>query len=239
MSELSIAVCEDNKNEQINLLKILEKTDYEYKIDIFSSGEEFLNSFYACKYDLIFMDIYMSGMTGVDTVAKIRSIDKHVPIAFITTSLEHTMDGYIYHVNRYLPKPLKEDDVFEVLSLAIYEKKNLPSLHLKSGYSEYEIPYIRIRYIEQSGHNMLLHLTGGREVNINYKISDVLNKLPAPPFLQCHKSYIVNLTHVKFVNKDLLMIEMSEGGTVYVRRNSMKDVEEQYKKYMFESTRNI
>ena len=63
--------------------------------------------------------------------------------------------------------------------------------------------------------------------------------LPLPPFIKCHKSYIVNLIHVNFLNKDLLLFEMSEGGSVYIRRNSLKEIEDSYKKYMFECTRNI
>ena len=239
MEILNVGICEDDKTEQKVLLKLLEKSEYNINTELFENGNDMVNSYYPCKYDLILMDIYMPVMNGIEAVSKIREKDKHVPIAFITTSLDHAMDGYIHHVNRYLTKPFIESDIKEVLSLAAYEKKNLPSLRIRSGYSELDIPYMQIRYIEQRGHSMVLHLTGGRDEEINYKLSDIESLLPLPPFIKCHKSYIVNLIHVNFLNKDLLLFDMSEGGSVYIRRNSLKEIEDSYKKYMFECTRSI
>ena len=57
-----------------------------YKLDCFASGEDFLNHFTAHSYDIIFMDIFMGGMDGVETAEQIRKSDSHVILIFLTSS---------------------------------------------------------------------------------------------------------------------------------------------------------
>ncbi|MEG1577977.1 MAG: response regulator, partial [Oscillospiraceae bacterium] len=86
MEDLQIAVCEDLLEEQQRLLTMIEKSGIPASCTTFESGEAFLQDYRAGKYDLIFMDIYMAGITGIETVTAIREIDEAVPIAFVTTS---------------------------------------------------------------------------------------------------------------------------------------------------------
>lgn len=75
-------------------------------IDEYTSGEELLRQFSAGRYDLIFLDIYMGGMSGVETAKRIRALDKNVMLVFVTTSNEFASESYAVKANFYLLKPV-------------------------------------------------------------------------------------------------------------------------------------
>lgn len=81
----------------------------------FSSGEEFLGAFTAGKYDLIFLDIYMDGITGMETAKRIRRADHGCRIIFITTSPEFAVESYDVSASFYLLKPIEKNGVFAAL----------------------------------------------------------------------------------------------------------------------------
>ena len=116
---LRVAICDDEPAQRRQLQFLIEKQWPGTTVDSFSSGEDFINDFRPGVYDLIFMDILMPGMGGIDATSKIRSIDLSVPIVFATSSEDHAMEGYKNRVIRYLMKPFNPTEVGEVLELAL------------------------------------------------------------------------------------------------------------------------
>ncbi|MEG1269653.1 MAG: response regulator, partial [Oscillospiraceae bacterium] len=104
----------------------IEKSGIPASCTTFESGEAFLQDYRAEKYDLIFMDIYMARITEIETVTAIREIDGAVPIAFVTTSTDHTLKSYRLEALKYIEKPVKKKAVQELLSLAQLKKENTP-----------------------------------------------------------------------------------------------------------------
>ncbi len=81
-------------------------------LDRFSSGEDFLGAFTPGKYDLIFLDIYMDGITGMETAKRIRQTDHDCRIIFITISPEFAVESYNVNASFYLLKPIGKDGGF-------------------------------------------------------------------------------------------------------------------------------
>ncbi len=237
MEKLVIGLCEDEEAERYILLARLEGCEIPCEVHAFSDGEGLLDSFYTGRYDLLLVDIYMNGINGVETVSRIRQMDQNVPIAFLTSSLNHAMDGYRFHVDRYLVKPYEADALLEILNFAMRRRLDQPRISLMIGGKRQEIMHRSIRYIEQKGHAALLYLTDGNTYRVSAKISDLALQLPQPPFYACHKSYLVNLSHVRFLNKEMNVFEMSGGGNAYIRRGSQRDAENVYRSFMFRQTR--
>ena len=97
-------------------------------IDLFSGGEEFLADFRRGKYDLIFLDIYMEGINGIQTAAEIRRQDKSVRLIFVTTSNDFAAESYSLRADYYLLKPYVHEDIvkaMKLIDLASYEKQRI------------------------------------------------------------------------------------------------------------------
>ncbi|MCI6767966.1 LytR/AlgR family response regulator transcription factor [Porcincola intestinalis] len=237
MRGLKIAVCEDEPEEYEKLKRLLDESGREVEIDYFPEGSALLKSFYAGKYDLVLLDIYMKGMGGIETVAGIRQTDEEVPVAYLTGSEDFALEAYHYHVLRYLVKPPKKEEVEELLSMAEKMREHLPSLTIRTDGRERKVPLRQVRYIEQNNRNLNYYLTGGEELTSRGRLDEVEQSVPRPPFYRCHKSFLVNLAHVKDFDEDLNVFEMSEGGVVYVRRQSTREAVRAFRGFMFAQLR--
>lgn len=93
-------------------------------IDEYTSGEELLRQFSAGRYDLIFLDIYMGGMSGVETAKRIRTLDKNVMLVFVTTSNEFASESYAVKANFYLLKPVRAESIKQLAETVAQQLKN-------------------------------------------------------------------------------------------------------------------
>lgn len=240
MSErLTIAVCEDTKQEEEKLLSLLKKSKIQNTVTVYQSGEALLSDYEVGKYDLLLMDIYMSGMTGVQAVAKIREVDEEIPIAFITTSTEHTLESYRLSALKYIEKPFREKDIEEILSLALMKKANIPSLLVQRNKEAAKIPFSQILYLEQQNHQLAIILKNGDTLHIYDKLSDILPLLEGQSFFMPHKSYAVHLPYVCTIDKELRCFSMINGKNIPIRRESMSKAKKALESYLFDKTRGI
>lgn len=237
MDKLLIALCEDDEAERGKLEQIIADDNRPCDIESFPDGESFLTSFYPGKYDLIFLDIYMGKIGGIDVAGRVRAVDPHVPIAFVTTSTDHALDGYRLHVDRYLEKPIDPDDVSEALDLAAHRRDEAPGITIKVDRRDVAIPFKRIRYAEQRNHTVIYHLSGGQDISARGRLDSLEDIAPTPPFFRCHQSYLVNLEHVYRVNAKLNVFEMDEGDIAYIRRSSMREAKSAFTEFMLKATR--
>ena len=126
---MRIALVDDSEIERGILLSLI--TDYGcekqilFESDCFDSGDAFLSSFSSDKYDIVFMDIFMNGMSGVETASKMRQIDSHVILIFLTASADYMPDAFRVHAFHYILKPYQKDAIFACLNDA--------SLHLPAS----------------------------------------------------------------------------------------------------------
>ena len=110
---MRFALIEDQAEERKRIDDMLSEFCRERMIsfttDVFTSGEEFLAAFVPMNYDVVFMDIYMDGMTGIEAAKQMRTQDSHSFLVFLTTSPEHMGDAFSTHAFDYLLKPILQD----------------------------------------------------------------------------------------------------------------------------------
>ncbi len=239
MEHLQIAVCEDNIEEQQKLLSLIENSGIPSETTFFNSGEKLLREYKVRKFDLIFMDIYMNGMSGVEAVTAIRKIDENVPVAFTTTSTDYTLESYRLEALKYIEKPVKSKAVHELLELAQLKKENTPRLMLKIKGKDISVPFERILYAEQKAHTLFLFLEGGEVLQANEKLDNIEKQFEERNFFRCHKSYLVNFAYVKNLDKELMVFSIKEGHNVHIRRESMSKARKTFEAYLFDRTRRM
>ncbi len=225
MNRLRIAVCDDNKTEYDHIVEILNASGIAADCEYFSNGRDFLDHYFASCFDLVLLDIYMEGLSGIETAEELRRTDNTVPIAFITSSSDHAMDGYRLHIDRYLQKPLSEEPLKEICELAALRLAARPALLLKIDGKDTHLPYDSIIYIEQNGHSVCFHMISGDCPKRTGHLEDFISLLPEH-FLHCHKSYLVNLKHVIALDIELNCFTMLGGEPAHIRRSSLKDAKQ-------------
>lgn len=237
MECLYIAVCEDSITEQEQLLAILKRSEIPTEITFFTNGEDFLTVYQQGNYDLLLMDIYMNGINGVEAVTEIRKTDQTLPIAFVTTSTDHALESYRLDAIKYIEKPVNEKAILELLKFTLFKKEREPRLMLKVGGENRTLPFGRILYVEQKDHALFFYLLGGEVLRITGKLNKIEPQFEGQPFFRCHKSYLVNLSHVMELDKGFLMFVMNEGSKVYIRRESLSKAKKAYEAHLFATVR--
>ena len=117
--EIRIAVCDDLAEDRENITRLLseytDKNNLYVKIEEFSSGEAFLSSDTSV-YSLVFMDIFMSGMNGMETAKKLISRNSRVQIVFGSTSTEFAAEAFDIEALHYMVKPVRKEKLFHILA---------------------------------------------------------------------------------------------------------------------------
>ncbi len=203
----NIAICDDDKyfceREKQLVAKYMNKKGCIYRIDIFQSGNELLNSTKEItEYNIIFLDVKMDKIDGIDIAKRIREIATDTYIAFVTAFIEYSLEGYKVEAIRYL---LKDDEfldkaIFECLD-AIMQKENYKESKFTFQFQEGEIEVNLndIVYIDSNLHKLTFHMERGsrKEYTMYEKLDKIDELLPDTDFCRIHKSYLVNLSYLE------------------------------------------
>lgn len=232
---MRIAICEDNQ-EHANILNgMIQKwaETEEIKVDIhyYESAEQFL--YYWEKgepYDLIFLDIQMNRMNGMELARYIRRQDRAVFIIFTSGLLNYVFKGYEVSAFRFLRKPLQEKDVLAALKKVYYEveegKREAVIIPTEEG--SLRVFKQDIYYVEADNHYIIMHTKQG-DFRYKEKLGNVEPMFPEPTFCKCHRSYIINLRHMGRLMKD--EVEIDNGDTLPVSKARWVDLNECFFKY--------
>jgi DNA-binding LytR/AlgR family response regulator len=217
------------------LAALIDMSKISYTLDSFSSGEGLLEVFEKEKYDLIFLDVYMGDLTGVQTAERIRDIDTQVVIVFTTTSDDFTREGYRLNAYKYLLKPVVEEDVVDALELATLkrDKAQGATLAIVTDNVPVIIPLNDIVFVESSNRKSLIY-TSDKTYATTMTIDALEKLLPSPRFLRSHRSYIVNLDHVDDLEEDFIM---DNGDIAYVAVKNHRKIKHAYDDYLFSIAR--
>jgi len=236
MEQLMIAVCEDDRADRERLCGMIETGGVSVSVAVFETGEEFLSAWKTKRFDLIFMDIYLDGLSGVEAIRKVRELDEAVPVAFVTSSPDFALDSYRLNVAKYIEKPVSQKAVDEMLALALNRKSGQEKdIILLGQRNPLRVPVMQLRYVEQQ-HNLIFHLSSGT-LKRKGKLDELAPLLADYPFFRCHKSYLVNLAYVMGIDKEQRVFQMREGGSVYIRRESFRRAKREWEDWLFAEAR--
>jgi len=211
---LLLAVCDDMPVECAEIAKqiddILRHMNNDVVIHKFFNGQELLNS--KESFDIIFLDIKMPEVSGMDLAKSLREQGKESIIIFITSAKEYVFEAYEVEAFQYLVKPVQTGKLKSVLEKAVKKlqgKTNQDFLMISSDRQTRKILLSDILYIESVGRIAKIHCTKG-VMEIYGQIGVLENKLSDKYFFRCHKCYLVNLDYVGTFDKTDITLESGE-----------------------------
>lgn len=232
---LKIAICDDQEMERFvidNFLKEYFATkSYEYTVVQYSRGENLVADYEDNEggYNLLFLDILMDGMSGIEVARRIREYDVNVKIVFTTASADYILAGYDVFAFNYLIKPLEINKLKNVCDRFLKIERDIEkqSLSIRANRREVNILFNDIVYIESSNTTIYVHTKD--EVYRTYgKLGDFETQLTNENFLRCHQSYIINLNFVKECKDEFVM----EGGQIVpMRQKERKQIRSKFVEY--------
>lgn len=206
---MKIAICDDeiiciDRLRQL-LQPYMEKESLE--IDSFLSGEEFLyNSYGIEQYDIIFLDIEMFDVSGLDVAERLRSKGSNAIIIFITSYINYVSDTFRLGAFQFLVKPIEEKIFKYDFERALRSYKSTHSIYkIRWKESSYVVENGDIYYIE--GYNRHLYVyTFDKGYECIGKLPEEEKKLKPYNFVRCHQGYIVNMCKIKEINKTSIIL---------------------------------
>lgn len=195
-----IAICDDEKHMSGHIKTMVSdffrKKNREISCRTFSSGEELLK--YDGQIDILFLDIQMKGMDGMETARRLRENKFRGCLIFITVLKEMVFQSFEVQAYDYLVKPVDEKLFEKTMErcLASIQNASEDSLLVQKGYEGRIIRKDEIVFCEIIDRKIYLNLASGEILDYYERIEKLETKL-GEHFFRCHRSYLINLRHLK------------------------------------------
>lgn len=240
---MRIAVVEDLDNDFNVIEKFITEWAGEHQIPLvpapmrFTCGEEFLASFSAGKFDLIFLDIYMADMNDMETARWIRKSDASCQVIFTTTSTDFAVQSYEVGASGYLVKPYTKDRFIQTMNRCRVESlEHTQSIMVPGAGGKVRLFLHQITYTEYQRRYALVHLQNGDSIKIMMRDADFSDLLlEYPYFCSCIRGILVNFEFVASLSGS--SFRLTDGTSVPISRSKYEEVKEQFFSFSFARTR--
>lgn len=214
MRSIQVAICDDEEFFRDELETFISVFGNEYHTDVitetYSNPENLIKvlSDKTKKYDILFLDVEMPQMNGMELAQTIRKIDSDVVICFVTSFLEYALAAYKVDAIDYVVKPIQYSDVkhtMEKAKIQIYYKWDVTEaekryIQIKTAREESTIEIDKIIYIEKRRNQSVFHMIDEEYVCYD-TLGNIYEKLDRTKFVYTHQGYIANFQQVKEVKK--------------------------------------
>lgn len=221
---LKIAAVEDQKLAAEQLHSFLDRFSQErgerFEVALFEDAIGFLDR-YRPVYGLVFMDIGLPFMNGMEAARRLRELDSQIVLIFVTNMAQFAVKGYEVNALDYIVKPVKYSDFERKLARVVSRKKSTGDAIVVTQQSGIRrVLLSEIRCIEVQGHKLLFHMEDG-VLPGSGTLLETEEKLKSKGFLRCNKCYLVNTLHIATVEGYTLV--MSGGDELQISRPRKKN----------------
>ena len=226
---MNIAVVDDEKVIMEQLSGLVRKQMPDCYLESYATGEGLLEA--VKRFDIVFLDIQMDGMDGIETARSLRKKQDDIVLIFVTGNREYVFDALDLYAFHYLLKPVDEDKFREVLERAageVAKKKEKRGLFIKKR--NLMLDQADILYIESRAKKVEIHTDGSKDIIEIYATMEELEGQLGEDFYRCHRAYIVNMTHITEYDNDSITI--TNGDKIYLTKKKYGDFVKAYMWYL-------
>lgn len=213
---MRIVICEDNVTQREEIRKMLGRIIFEDEdsdIRCFEDGEELIKAMESepeFRADIVFMDVKMPKLDGIQTTKILRKKKKDIAVVFLTAHSEYVFQGYEVHAYDYILKPASESKLRKVIFRFMEEQRSESHRYLlvKKRGGKRKIPVEQVSYFVSDKRKITAVLEDTLEhVDFYMTMKELESNLQEMPFLRCHQSYLVNVRRIADWNKNSLLTE--------------------------------
>lgn len=240
---MKLAVVDDEKEYTDKIIRYCGEFGAEKKFRLepagFESGSDFLKNFEKEHYSIVFMDIYLEGLNGIEVSRRLRTRDSGCLLIFLTSSADFMADAFSCHAFEYITKPFTKERVFQVLgdALKILSPKR-SYIQIVNGRSPVPVALSDILSVVSDGHYLEISLTDGTMLRSRMTAAEFLGLADHDPrFLSVNRGIILNADHISKIEN--LCCTLVNGSKFPIRVRNSLQVAHALQEYNFEKLRSM
>ena len=230
---MKIAVCDDSAVDRGIAVELLndyaDNNSLHFDISNYETGESLIyDTQEGICFDVVFLDVYMDGILGIDTAHKLRENNFEGDIVFLTSTSEFAVESYDVDAAGYLMKPHSKAKLSAVMDKILYNyhTKTYP-VRIRSNIIN--IPVNEILFAESCNTKCVIHRKGNKKYTVYKKLNEIESELSDRRFLRCHQSYLVNMDYIEKADKDFTL---TSGDIIGIRQRDLKSIRRSYLDYI-------
>lgn len=231
---MRIAICDDEIRDLETMVALLAayqaKTGANLMVGSFTSGDALLETLEkGARFDVLFLDILMPGISGIDTARELHRLGAIGELVFLTISPDFALDAFSVKAKDYLIKPISEERLFALMDELSSRLDENEMIVLRSKNGLRRLLPDRIEYCESIGHTLFWHLRSGAVIESNGTMQSAEELLmPSGQFLRARRSYLINKSCVRVIDKSGHTVELESMVRIPIPRVKFAEIEAQY-----------
>ena len=234
---MRVAICDDNSRDLKAMREVFRHVAPNHAVDAYSDGKRLLEAISeGADYDLLFLDIIMPEITGMDLAREVGRIAPDAPVVFLTDSDAYAVEAFSVKALHYILKPMTESALKECLQ-RLKERQSLRRrVHIISSSGIRQILFAdEIEYAQSDAHYCNLHLSDGTVIKARMTQSEIRDTL-GDSFLAVSRGLIVNVEFIRHLGSRSCTLK--DGQEILLSRNNSKEIHSAYAAYVFKQLKN-
>lgn len=229
---INVAICDDEPNDVNNIKSFLNRYEMENNIDfsiqLYVDGTKLLENYQKGYYHLIFLDVEMPNINGLDVARYIRQNinDYNTRIVFVSNYPEYMQDSFNVQAFNYFPKPFRYDNFIMLINQLLHsiETSTCTRLLIRDDSSEELVNINDILMIStEDSKNKRIKITfSDRELIINGLLSEWSDELYDLGFATPARGFLVNMRHIHYIMDNSLILD--NGMSIPLSRRNNKEI---------------